>query len=224
MSLDQFEKIGCIVTPPILDYAALAKLESDLSPLQLEGAGTRNLLAFPWCIALAKLIREHPSINLLLPSDLIAVQCTYFEKSKDQNWLVPVHQDLSISVKEKIEHPELTGWSEKEGSIFVQPPHSVLQDVVAVRLHVDDCGVKDGPLRIVPGSHKAGRITNREALTKRDSLGETVCTLEKGGALVMKPLLLHASSKASGNSKRRVLHFVFGPRLLPYGLKWQHVI
>jgi hypothetical protein len=40
----------------------------------------------------------------------------------------------------------------------------------------------------------------------------------------MRPLLLHASSKASGSSLRRVLHFLFGPRDLPHGLRWQHAI
>jgi hypothetical protein len=38
--------------------------------------------------------------------------------------------------------------------------------------------------------------------------------------MLMRPLLLHASSRASGASRRRVLHFVFGPRELPFGLAW----
>ena len=224
MSADHFDNHGFIVTPPILDHAALANLERELAQIQLEGAGSRGLLDFSWCIALAQLIRAHPSIHPFLPDDSVAVQCTYFEKSKDQNWLVPVHQDLSIQVREKIACPELSGWSEKEGSIFVQPPQSVLENVIAVRLHIDDCSAEDGPLRIVPGSHKSGRMTNQQALVERDKQGETVCTVERGGALVLKPLLLHASSKASGNSKRRVLHFVYGPQSLPYGLKWQYAV
>jgi ectoine hydroxylase-related dioxygenase (phytanoyl-CoA dioxygenase family) len=106
----------------------------------------------------------------------------------------------------------------------VQPPQSVLEKIVAVRLHIDDCGADDGPLRIVPGSHRAGRLTNEQALAERDISREISCIVKRAGALVMKPLLLHASSKASGNSKRRVLHFVYGPRALPYGLKWQYLI
>ena len=38
--------------------------------------------------------------------------------------------------------------------------------------------------------------------------------------MLMRPLLLHASSKATGASRRRVLHFVFGPPALPHGLAW----
>ncbi len=43
-------------------------------------------------------------------------------------------------------------------------------------------------------------------------------------ALIMKPLILHASSKSSSDERRRVLHFVFGPRTLPLGLEWQLAI
>jgi hypothetical protein len=36
----------------------------------------------------------------------------------------------------------------------------------------------------------------------------------------MRPLLLHASSKAINGPPRRVLHFVFGPSHLPEGFRW----
>ena len=40
--------------------------------------------------------------------------------------------------------------------------------------------------------------------------------------MLMRLLLLHASSKATGASRRRVLHFLFGPPRLPLGLAWAH--
>lgn len=126
---------------------------------------------------------------------------------------------MSIPVAAKINHPELIGWAEKEGSIFVQPPDTVLNEFVAVRVHIDECGENDGPLRVVVGSHKYGRIKNEGALALRDQIGETLCAVSKGGALLIKPLVLHASSKSTGHSKRRVLHFVFAPPELPFGLK-----
>ena len=160
----------------------------------------------------------------MLPADPVAVQCTFFEKSRDRNWLVPIHQDLSIPVREKIDHPALTGWSEKEGAFFVQPPDTVLQQIVIARLHLDDCGPDDGALRVVPGSHRHGRMASHDAMAERNQGKETLCTVKKGDILLMKPLLLHASSKASGQSRRRVLHFVFGPGLLPCGLAWSQAI
>lgn len=91
-------------------------------------------------------------------------------------------------------------------------------------LHIDECRLPDGPLRVVPMSHKNGRLSNHAALEMRDQIGEVICPVEKGGALVMSPLLLHASSKASGESKRRVLHFVYGPTILSHGLTWRYAI
>ncbi|WP_082792653.1 phytanoyl-CoA dioxygenase family protein [Collimonas pratensis] len=213
---------GFLVTGPLLGDEFCAQLDTTISKLKQDGVGTRNLIEHSWCVNLAKLIREHQLIAPFLSAATVAVQCTLFEKSQNQNWLVPVHQDLSITVKERIAHPALTGWSEKEGSIFVQPPDSVLQEIVAIRFHIDECGLNDGPLRVVAGSHKTGRLTSQAALAERDRIGETLCPVERGGAMLMKPLLLHASFKASGYSRRRVLHFVFAPPLLPFGLKWRH--
>lgn len=224
MKIQRFEKDGFAVLSQILTDSACATISSELTQVPSNGIGCRRLLDFPWCKELAQTIRQHHVITKALPSDPVAVQCTYFEKSQDQNWLVPIHQDLSIPVREKVDHTSLFGWSEKDDSVFVQPPEMVLRELVAVRLHIDECGVDDGPLRVVPGSHKAGRLSNETALTVRDNLGEVVCTVAKGGALLLKPLLLHASSKAVGSSRRRVLHLVFGPRLLPFGLQWQHAV
>lgn len=161
-----------------------------------------------------------PQVSAIIPAEHVAVQCTYFEKSVSTNWLVPVHQDLGIPVASRLHHPALSGWSEKEGTLFVQPPAQVLQELVAIRVHLDDCTEKDGPLRVVPGSHLLGKISADSAPSVRDSCGEVTCTLSRGAVLTMRPLLLHASSKAKGVSKRRVLHFLFGPRALPYGLQW----
>lgn len=219
-----FEEQGFLVVGPLLDRAACDRLDAIVSQHHMDAAGTRNMLELPWCKTLAESMRAHPLIAPDLPDDAVAMQCTLFEKSASQNWLVPVHQDLSIAVRERIDHPDLTGWSEKEGIVFVQPPESVLRHMLAIRLHLDDCGPEDGPLRVVPGSHRHGRMTNEQALAERDRHGEIICPVERGAALLMKPLLLHASSKSRGESRRRVLHFVYGPRYLPCGLQWRMAV
>ena len=192
----------------------------NLVPGPLNSVGTRCLLSESWCSALAKIIIGHPLLNDLIPVDHVAVQCTYFEKSAERNWLVPIHQDLSIPVAERVDDPRLQGWSEKEGSRFVQAPTEVLEQLIAVRLHPDDCGAADGPLRVVPGSHRRGKIAPDEARKARAREGEIACEGARGSILMMRPLLLHSSSKAAGVSRRRVLHYVFGPRSLPLGLTW----
>jgi hypothetical protein len=182
--------------------------------------GSRTLLAQPWCAALAAQLRRHPLLRAHMPPDSVAVQCTYFEKSEERNWLVPVHQDLSIPVAGKVDEETLRGWSEKEGMLYVQAPAEVLSQLLAVRLHLDHCGVQDGPLRVIPGSHQAGILAADEVQRWRDVGSEVACLAGKGDALLLRPLLLHASSKGRGESRRRVLHFVFGPPMLPLGLRW----
>lgn len=213
-----FAECGFAIMGPLFPIEDLTQA---LDQLQVDGAGARDLLEQGWCAELGRRIRTHPLIATLLPPDAVAVQCTFFQKSTEQNWLVPMHQDLSIPVRERVADAHLTGWSDKGGTLFVQPPDDVLGQLVAVRLHVDTCELADGPLRVVPGSHRSGRLNPADALQARQRFGETPCEVGQGGALVLKPLLLHASSKASGRSRRRVLHFVFGPRSLPCGLAWQ---
>lgn len=219
---NHFTKNGFAVLESIVGDSQLTSLETHLCSMNAKGAGSRNLLEHEWCRELARSLKSHPDLSVLLPQDAVAVQCTFFEKSREQNWLVPVHQDLSIPVNKRLDHPELTGWSEKQGNLFVQPPDSVPEQLVAVRLHLDECAEHDGALKVVPGTHCFGKINNQLAIHMRDSIGENLCAVKKGGVLIMKPLLLHASSKTAGSSRRRVLHFVFASDSLPYGLSWRH--
>lgn len=185
--------------------------------------GSRCLLEEAWCAELAGTIRLHDALAPHVPRAHVAVQCTCFEKSDASNWLVPMHQDLGIPVAGKVPHPRLSGWSEKEGVQYVQAPVSLLRQLVAVRLHLDACGEADGPLKVVPGSHRLGRFSAAQASLMRHGCGEIACPVPRGSAMVMRPLLLHASSKSRGEGRRRVLHFLFGPRSLPFGLHWRHV-
>lgn len=215
---EPLEKQGYAIVPDVLDAAGCKALGDAVALATADAAGTRTLLAHPWCQRLAQLLQQHPA--LAIPAHYRAVQCTYFEKSGSRNWLVSVHQDRSIPVAARIEHPALQGWSEKEGQWFVQPPVALLEQLLAVRLHLDDCGPDDGPLRVVPGSHQQGLIDAGCAVHMRQHGGEFTCCVARGGVLLMRPLLLHASSRSSGSSLRRVLHFVFAPPDLPWGLRW----
>ena len=216
----QLDDQGFAIVESVLSLNECQAIDAALDPLAHDSAGSRTLLQQPWCMAVAHRLRRDSRISRLLPQDFIAVQCTYFEKALERNWLVPLHQDLSIPVNTRVDHPALTGWSEKEGCCYVQPPVALLEQLLIVRLHLDSCDAADGPLRVVPGSHRSGRLEASAAQDERRRRGEQICCVELGGGLLMRPLLLHASSKATGFSKRRVLHFVFGPLRLPYGLQW----
>ncbi len=215
--MGDLERDGFTLTAPIL---TAGECDQAARAVRQDRAGTRSLLSQPWCAALATRLRAEPPLAAMIAPSMVAVQCTWFEKSAQRNWLVPLHQDLSIAVAARVDDPALSGWSVKEGVQFVRAPATVLARMVALRLHLDECGPDDGPLRVVPGSHLHGVVSDEAAQDLRAAYGETVCAASRGSALAMRPLLLHASSKGSGISSRRVLHFVFGPRELPHGLAW----
>jgi ectoine hydroxylase-related dioxygenase (phytanoyl-CoA dioxygenase family) len=217
------QKQGFAITDPLLSAEECETVIAHLEHIPGKAAGTRNLLMLPWCTALAHRIVSHPFVTPLFKTDYAPVQCTLFEKTPQRNWLVTTHQDLSIPVAARIKDPAVSGWSRKEGTLYAQPPASVLSETLAVRLQLDESGPEDGSLRVVGGSHLHGRLEDAQALALRDQFGETTCPVPRGGALLMRPLLLHSSSKLRTDHPRRVLHFLFGPRELPFGLEWAHV-
>lgn len=217
------EVTGFVVLPGVLSEAECRSIAGLLARDDGGRAGSRNLLEEEWCATLARTLRDTMELGVAL-AGTVAVQCTYFDKSENINWLVPLHQDLSVPVQDRVDSPELRGWSEKEGVLFVQPPDSVIGQMTAVRVHLDDSGADNGPLRVVPGSHRCGRLRTEEQRAFREAHGEVVCTTPRGGVLAMKPLLLHASSRATSSRPRRVLHFLYGPKELPCGLAWARAV
>jgi len=214
---------GFAVAPAVISEADCLAIEGQLSALDVRGAGSRNLLAAGWCERVALQLKSAPALITPL-NGCVAFQCTYFDKSDVVNWSVPIHQDLAIPVAERVEHQELRGWSIKEGGLFVQPPATVLDNLLAVRLHLDNSDPDNGPLRVVPGSHRHGRLGDEVQSALRTEAGEVECVVGRGGVIAMKPLLLHASAKSTSSKPRRVLHFVYGPASLPLGLSWARAV
>ena len=121
--------------------------------------------------------------------------------------------------KRRIGVPGFGLWSEKAGVVHVQPPVEVLRQMLTVRLHLDDCFADNGPLRVVPETQD--RVLSPAELTRRVEQGPVVqCTLAAGGAVMMRPMLVHASSPATRPSHRRVIHLEFAGCELPDGLEW----
>ena len=107
----------------------------------------------------------------------------------------------------------------KADVLHVQPPAEVLEHMVSVRLHLDNCGEENGALRVIPGSHLHGRIPEADIPAMRET-PEVVCAVGIGGALLMRPLLLHASSPSRVPGHRRVVHLDFASVQLPNGMRW----
>lgn len=183
------------------------------------GYGMRNLLrACPEIAALADELKT--LVAPVLGAAAFAARGIFFDKLPGANWEVGWHQDLSIAVAERIDAPGFSGWSVKQGVPHVQPPVAVLERMLAVRLHLDDSGADNGPLRVLRGSHASGRLTDEQVERWKQSSEEVACLVPKGGALLMRPLLLHASAPAKKPCHRRVIHLEYAADPLPHGLEW----
>lgn len=159
-------------------------------------------------------------VEPILGDQAVAVNATLFDKAIGRNWKVPFHQDVTIRVKERKPVEGFETWWEKDGVPHVWPPASVLEMMVAVRIHLDDCNADNGPLRVLPRSHSSGILNAADIERVRTETTEQVCPIPTGGFLLMRPLLLHASSTATAPRRRRVLHLEFAIPELPGGLEW----
>ena len=155
----------------------------------------------------------------VLGDGCFAVRAVFFDKVPGANWKLGWHQDSVISVRERIDAPGFVAWSLKAGVLQVQPPAEILSEMLAVRVHLDDCGELNGPLRVLPGSHAHGWLDEEIAAWKRN-VAEVTCRVRSGGVVVMRPLLIHASPAASRPHHRRVIHIEFAREDLPDGLEW----
>ncbi len=213
---------GFAVVPDAVPDADLAAVADALEPL-LAGlgrgrGGVRDALAVPAVRALAAgPLRAWA--EPVLGRDCVAVSATVFDKTPGRNWKVPFHQDVTIKVRERRDVPGIDTWWERDGVPHCWPPAGVLDGMLAVRVHLDDCGADNGPVRVLPGSHRGGVLT-AAAVDAWPRGGEALCAVGRGGVLLMRPLLLHASSAATVPARRRVVHVEFAAPELPGGLRW----
>lgn len=107
----------------------------------------------------------------------------------------------------------------KAGVLHVQPTAEVMARRIAIRIHLDDSGPDNGPLRVLPGSHREGHLSP-EQIAKWQNKESITCAVRKGGVLLMRRLLLHASSASAAPKPRRVIHLEFAAHELPQGLQW----
>src|SRR5690348_9992959 len=186
-AVTQLDSRGYAIAPGLVEPREASIVARAIDRLTVRGAGTRKLLERPWCRALVQRVRRRLSRAGVMPASSVAIQCTLFDKTPTRNWLVALHQDLSVPVRHRVDHPSLIAWSTKEGASFVQPPIAVLEQLLAVRVHVDACGIENGPLRVVPTSHNGGRLSPSDAIELRAKLGDEPCLARSGDAILMRP-------------------------------------
>jgi hypothetical protein len=224
----RLDRDGFAVIPDILPPDAVEALRRAISGLTEGDAvrrrggvyGIRNLIGVSREVRdLAASAEIWNLVTPILGDGCFAARATYFDKIRGANWKIPWHQDSMIAVRERIDVAGFGPWSVKAGVIQVQPPVTVLERMLAVRLHLDDCGPDNGALRVLPGSHRHGWLDAEIDRWKKE-VAEVCCSVNCGGALVMRPLILHASSPAAAPRHRRVIHIEYACDELPGGLQW----
>ena len=148
--------------------------------------------------------------------DFFITKSIYFDKPERSNWFVSYHQDLTISVDRKIDLENFQNWTNKQNQFAVQPPTEILENNFTIRIHLDNTTNENGALKVINKSHRNG-VCRIENLKLKD---ETICEVKKGGIMIMKPLLFHASNKTTNNERRRVIHIEFSNKQLPNELDW----
>src|SRR5215207_5208506 len=125
----------------------------------VDGAGRRGLLTHPAVAALAGSERLKRLARPSLDGPPVPVRGILFDKSAGANWLVPWHQDLTIAARERFEAEGFSAWSMKDGIPHVQPPVTMLERMLTIRLHLDAADETNGALRIIPGTHRLGKLS-----------------------------------------------------------------
>jgi ectoine hydroxylase-related dioxygenase (phytanoyl-CoA dioxygenase family) len=143
----------------------------------------------------------------------IPFKATLFEKSRGANWLISWHQDTALPMSKQRDVAGWGPWSTKSGVTYVHAPGRALERVIALRVHLDDSTADNGPLRVLPGSHTNGVLGDAQIQGLSRRVTQVQCTVPAGGVIAMRPLLVHASSKATSETARRVLHLEYAASL-----------
>jgi ectoine hydroxylase-related dioxygenase (phytanoyl-CoA dioxygenase family) len=202
---------GYSIAAQVFDRHEVARVSLALAAADLARtrAGVRHVLAIPEVRALA----VHPALLALAATFIkgqpIPFRAALFDKSTVSNWLVAWHQDTALPLVRRVDDSSWGPWSMKGGVLHAIAPASVLATVVALRVHLDDSTSSNGPLRLLPGTHRGGVLTHDEIQRTAAVVTPVACVASAGGVVAMRPLIVHASSKASDDRPRRVLHIEY---------------
>lgn len=202
---------GFAVLPNVFSTDEMEEVIGSLDALTLRRskAGVRHALAHPSVAQLASDARLLEVARENLGGSAIPFKATLFDKSLKANWLVVWHQDTALPLRERVDAHGWGPWSIKDRTNYAHAPTAALAQVLTLRVHLDDSRADNGPLRVLPASHRNGVLTDNEIAGFVGCLTPIDCLVPKGGVVAMKPLIIHASSKCDSTARRRVVHIEY---------------
>jgi len=231
----RIERDGYAIVPEVIARSEAEALISEVEGRLLVDAsagvlhrerevyGARDLMErVPEVRRLADDPRMRGLVRPFLGDGGFVVRALYFDKTPTANWNLPWHQDVTVAVRDRRDVAGFGPWTRKAGIDHAHAPGGLLSRMLTVRLHLDECGPESGPMRVLPGSHATGRLSPGELnswVAKAPGMAVS-CHVPAGGAVIMRPLIVHASATATGMGHRRVIHLEFASEPLPGGLEW----
>jgi hypothetical protein len=206
---------GYAIFQHVFERSEMTGVLDRLSEVRLERtkAGARHVLQVPAVRQLADDGRMTEIARRFLGASAVPFRATLFDKSSSANWLVVWHQDTALPLRRRVEAPEWGPWSMKAGILYAHAPASALERVVALRISLDDSFATNGPLRVLPDSHRDGVLTDAQIERLARTVPPVDCVTKAGGVVAMRPLAVHASSKSVDDEPRRVLHIEYADSL-----------
>ena len=225
--LEYLARCGYVVLPGVFDDERVRQIaekldralaQNDASVLRSRGSayGARNLVeSFPEAAELARQPLLRVFVIAVLGERAGLVRGLFFDKPPGRSWSLPWHKDRTIAVKDNtLPSAQFRCPTNKAGVPHVEAPEWLLESMLTLRIHLDPMTAENGPLLVMPGSHRPDGDSNRSPVSLR---------AEAGDVLAMRPLLAHSSgiSAPGATAHRRVIHLELAAcQELPDGYAW----
>ena len=202
---------GFTILPTLFSQEVTDQILEEIAKLSphRSRAGVRHALGLDPVGKIARCPQLITLASAVLGADAFPFRATLFDKTQAANWLVVWHQDTALPLRERQELPGWGPWSVKEGIKYAHAPATALSQVLALRIHFDDSRCENGPLRVLPGTHKLGVLSDDQIHDLSRRIPPVDCVAAKGGVVAMRPLVVHSSSKSQIDIPRRVLHIEY---------------
>jgi len=144
--LNKINDDGFAIVPDMISNGILSDIVNALNQVPLGNAtrvrqgslyAVRDLLnQLPSLSSFTQDVSLRALIKPILGKGAKVVRAIFFDKTSQANWLVPWHQDLTITVQKQCDITGFGPWSKKAGILHVQPPPSVLENMLTLRIHL----------------------------------------------------------------------------------------